>query len=104
VNTALFNEGASKLGPVPPELAKVKELKMAADSATGLDGITKAYTELNQYMHDQAMWLYVNTTDQLIGAAKSVNWRPYPSQHPQWFDEWAMYGKQAPAAPDVPLI
>ena len=59
---------------------------------------------MNYAIHRQAMRLYINTTDQLIGARKELAWRPYPSQHPQWFDEWAMYGKKPPSAPDVPLI
>ncbi|MFI5267471.1 MAG: ABC transporter substrate-binding protein [Chloroflexota bacterium] len=94
----------AEYGDTPPELAQARQLNKEAGQASGLEPVTAAYAKLNQYMHDQAMWLFVNTTDQLVGAQKATGWRPYPARYFAWYDEWAMLGKKAPANPEVPSI
>jgi hypothetical protein len=62
------------------------------------------FGELNRLVHDEALWLFVHTVDDIWGIQKDTAWRPYPTNYPSLYDYWATVGKQAPSDTTVPLV
>jgi peptide/nickel transport system substrate-binding protein len=91
-------------GETPAELTKARDLMREAGGARSIEDMGRAYAQLDELMHDEAFWLYVHTVDQLWGVAKDTKWRPYPAAFAFYNDYWAIIGKKAPAAPDVPMV
>lgn len=95
---------APKFGAAPPELVELRKLLQEASSANNLEQAGKVYVQINHLMHDEALWMFVHTIDQLWGVQKDTGWRPYPMGDPFWYDYWPMIGKTAPTDPTVPLV
>src|SRR5215208_1558970 len=91
-------------GDTPESLAEARRLVKEAGTAGSLDQLATQFAGLNQYVHDEAFWLFVHTVDDLWGAQKDVAWRPYPTNYPPLYDYWASVRKQAPADTTVPLV
>jgi peptide/nickel transport system substrate-binding protein len=95
---------APKWGPMPGELTTARRLMSDAGEATSLEEMGRSYTRLNQFMRDEAFWLFVHTVDSLWGIQKDTVWRPYPSAFPMYDDYWQRVGRKAPDSPTVPSV
>lgn len=95
---------APRYGNTPAELDEARRLFKEAAGASSFDALTQNYRELNKLMHDDAFWLFVQTTDEMWGTQKSTGWRPYPTTYVPWYDYWQLQGKQAPRDPQVSLL
>jgi hypothetical protein len=89
---------------MPAELARARALMQEAGEARTLEEMGRAYVRLNQFMRDEAFWLFVNTVDALWGIQKDTAWRPYPAAFPLYEDYWHRLGRKAPDGPAVPLV
>src|SRR5215212_5399593 len=91
-------------GDTPESLVEARRLVKEAGTAGNLDQLATQFAGLNQYVHDEAFWLFVHTVDDLWGAQKDVAWRPYPTNYVVLYDYWKMNGQQAPTDPAVPPV
>ena len=91
-------------GDTPESLAEARRLVKEAGTAGSLDQLAAQFASLNQYVHDEAFWLFVHTVDDLWGAQKDIAWRPYPTNYVVLYDYWKLNGMQAPTDPAVPPV
>jgi peptide/nickel transport system substrate-binding protein len=91
-------------GDTPESLVEARRLVKEAGTAGSLDQLATQFASLNQYLHDEAFWLFVHTVDDLWGAQKDIGWRPYPTNYVLLYDYWKMNGQQAPTDPAVPPV
>ena len=93
-----------KWGASPPELTQARALMKDAVGASTVEQMGTKFGELNRLVHDEALWLFVHTVDDIWGIQKDTAWRPYPTNYPSLYDYWATVGKQAPSDTTVPLV
>jgi peptide/nickel transport system substrate-binding protein len=91
-------------GDTPPELVEVRRRVGELSVSTTVEAMGAASAAVNQYMHDQAFWLFVQATDDIWGVQKDIGWRPYPTAYPPFYDYWPQIGKSAPTETSIPLI
>jgi peptide/nickel transport system substrate-binding protein len=73
---------APRWGDTPPELAEARRRVGELSRSTNVEGMQNASAAVNQLMHEEAFWLFVQTTDDIYGVQKDTDWRPYPTSYP----------------------
>jgi peptide/nickel transport system substrate-binding protein len=91
-------------GSTPESLVEARRLVKEAGTAGSLDQLATQFASLNQFVHDEAFWLFVHTVDDLWGTQKDIGWRPYPTNYVLLYDYWKLIGQQAPTDPAVPPV